>query len=117
MGKIVDWGVTVLEVTELPDLPVYSTARAERMSKSGPVGGHGEVYRRPPATPVAFGTPGIALRTGAIARRAQSRMAGKSTISRIERCPVIRRTNRSIPIPMPPVGGIPCSSAWTKTSS
>jgi hypothetical protein len=32
---------TVLEVTELPDLPLYSTVAAEKMSESGPFGGHG----------------------------------------------------------------------------
>jgi nitrogen fixation protein len=36
----------VLEVTEIPDLPLYSTVAAEKMSESGPFGGHGAVYRR-----------------------------------------------------------------------
>ena len=40
------------------------------------------------------------------------RMAGKSTTSRIERRPVSTITSRSIPMPIPPVGGIPYSSAW-----
>jgi hypothetical protein len=48
---------------------------------------------------------------------AQSRIAGNSTTSRIERTPVSTITSRSIPIPIPPVGGIPCSSACTNTSS
>jgi hypothetical protein len=127
----------VLEVTEIPDLPVYSTVAAEKMSESGPFGGHEAVYRRvrwsltvcePPAD---TGVP-VSCRTVMGRRRAcgrvcagfdpgaytrQSRIAGKSTISRIEWWPVIRRTNRSMPTPMPPVGGMPCSRAWTKTSS
>jgi hypothetical protein len=100
---------TVLEVTELPDLPTYSTAGAERMSGAGPVDGHRAVYRSPRWTSGGLEVPA--------SERIQSRMAGKSTISRIERLPVIRRTSRSMPSPMPPVGGIPCSSAWTNASS
>ena len=42
---------------------------------------------------------------------AQSRIAGKSTTSRIVRLPVSSITSRSMPMPMPPVGGSPCSSA------
>jgi hypothetical protein len=45
------------------------------------------------------------------------RIAGKSTTSRMLRRPVKTMTSRSMPIPMPPVGGIPCSSAWMKASS
>jgi hypothetical protein len=37
--------------------------------------------------------------------------AGKSTTSLMVRRLVSSITNRSMPIPMPPVGGIPCSSA------
>ena len=42
----------------------------------------------------------------------QSRMAGNSTTSRIVFCPVRIIAMRSIPKPIPPVGGIPYSSAW-----
>ena len=31
--------------------------------------------------------------------------------------PVMIITSRSIPIPIPPVGGMPCSSAWMNASS
>src|ERR1700709_2080117 len=48
---------TVLEVTELPDLPTYSTAKAERMSGPGPVDGHRAVYRSPKRTPPGFEVP------------------------------------------------------------
>ena len=41
-----------------------------------------------------------------------SRMAGKSTTSRIVEAPVSIMTSRSMPMPMPPVGGMPRSSAW-----
>ncbi len=51
------------------------------------------------------------------ARRLMSRIAGNSTTSRIERVPVRIITRRSIPIPIPPVGGIPYSSAVTNASS
>jgi hypothetical protein len=44
--KFVDRSQLVLEVTELPDLPLYSTVAAEKMSESGPFGGHEAVYRR-----------------------------------------------------------------------
>ena len=43
----------------------------------------------------------------------QSRIAGKSTTSRIVSRPVSSMTRRSMPMPMPPVGGMPCSSART----
>jgi hypothetical protein len=57
--------------------------------------------------------------TRAPARRvaAQSRMAGNSTTSRIDCEPVSSITSRSIPMPIPPVGGIPCSSAARNASS
>ena len=45
------------------------------------------------------------------------RIAGKSTTSRIELCPVRTITRRSMPSPTPPVGGMPCSSASMKSSS
>ncbi len=37
--------------------------------------------------------------------------AGKSTTSRMVRREVSSITRRSIPMPIPPVGGMPCSSA------
>ena len=40
-----------------------------------------------------------------------SRIAGNSTTSRIDGRPVSSITRRSMPMPMPPVGGIPSSSA------
>ncbi len=43
--------------------------------------------------------------------------AGNSTTSRIECFPVSTIVRRSMPRPRPPVGGMPCSSAWTNTSS
>ena len=46
-----------------------------------------------------------------------SRKAGKSTTSRMALRPLRSITRRSMPIPMPPVGGIPCSSARTNPSS
>jgi hypothetical protein len=52
-----------------------------------------------------------------IAARAQSRIAGNSTTSRIDLRPVSTITSRSIPMPTPPVGGMPCSSAWMNASS
>jgi hypothetical protein len=36
---------------------------------------------------------------------------GESTTSRIESRPLMIIVRRSIPMPMPPVGGMPCSSA------
>ena len=44
-------------------------------------------------------------------------IAGKSITSLILVHPVNNITNLSIPIPTPPVGGIPCSTAWRKSSS
>jgi len=41
----------------------------------------------------------------------QSRIAGNSTTSRIVRLPVSSITSRSIPMPIPPAGASPCSSA------
>ncbi len=46
-----------------------------------------------------------------------SRRAGNSTTSRIECTPARTISNRSIPSPRPPVGGMPCSSARRKSSS
>jgi hypothetical protein len=46
-----------------------------------------------------------------------SRMAGNRTTSRMLVRPVSSITRRSMPIPMPPVGGMPCSSASTYASS
>jgi hypothetical protein len=100
---------TVLKVTEVPDLPIYSTAAGLRMSEAGTVGGHGAVYRAVPRTPAGLRPDLGVLR--------QSRMAGNRTISRIEWCPVISITRRSIPMPIPPAGGMPCSSASTNASS
>ena len=40
-------------------------------------------------------------------------MAGNRITSRIEGCPVISMTRRSTPMPSPPVGGMPYSSART----
>jgi hypothetical protein len=37
--------------------------------------------------------------------------AGKSTTSRMVRRPVSSITKRSMPMPIPPVGGMPCSRA------
>jgi len=45
------------------------------------------------------------------------RIVGKSITSRIDAESVKNITNRSIPIPSPPVGGSPYSKAWTKSSS
>jgi hypothetical protein len=61
---------------------------------------------------------GPAGRNGAAAGRrelspAQFRIAGKSTTSRIPWRPLRIITRRSMPMPMPPVGGMPCSRAWT----
>lgn len=38
-------------------------------------------------------------------------MVGNSSTSRMEVCPVSSMTSRSTPMPRPPVGGIPYSSA------
>ena len=40
------------------------------------------------------------------------RIVGNSTTSRSDRFPDSSITSRSMPTPMPPVGGIPCSRAW-----
>ena len=66
----------------------------------------------------AIGQDSAATQTAYDAVRLQaSRMAGKRTTSRIELRPVRSIASRSIPMPIPPVGGMPCSSAATNTSS
>ncbi len=70
----------------------------------------------PPPQPARTTRSGAPSRVRAPTAR-QSRMAGKSTTSRSECRPVRSMTSRSMPSPRPPVGGIPCSSASTKTSS
>ena len=50
-------------------------------------------------------------------REPQLRIAGNSSTSRRLWAPVNIITRRSMPRPTPPVGGIPCSSASTNTSS
>ena len=47
----------------------------------------------------------------------RSRSAGNRITSRIDGEPVIAITSRSMPMPSPAVGGIPCSSATRKSSS
>ena len=66
------------------------------------------------------GGDGAAAGRGGLSRRDQPegwapslRIAGNSTTSRIECRPLRIITSRSIPMPMPPVGGMPCSSACT----
>ena len=44
-------------------------------------------------------------------------MVGNRMTSRMEVLPVSSMTHRSMPMPMPPVGGIPYSSALMKSSS
>ena len=63
--------------------------------------GAGGVRHRP-------GPPRAAARAGR-----QSRMTGKRTTSLIVVLPVMSITRRSMPMPIPPVGGMPCSSART----
>src|ERR1019366_6734379 len=45
------------------------------------------------------------------ARHVCGRISGKRITSRMLSAPVSIMTSRSIPIPIPPAGGIPCSSA------
>src|SRR5207237_10044253 len=47
----------------------------------------------------------------------RERRAGKRITSRIASLPVMAIVSRSIPIPQPPVGGIPYDSASTKSGS
>src|SRR4051812_41007274 len=72
---------TVLEVTELPDLPSYSTAGAERMSESGSFSGHGPVYRRAPWSFPASEPPAQAVFRG-FGGAAQSRIEAKRESAR-----------------------------------
>ena len=73
------------------------------------------------AVPQALFDPGYAswgvYQPATRAPPGQSRIAGNSTTSRIDSRPVSSITRRSIPSPTPPVGGMPCSSAWTNSSS
>ena len=78
------------------------------------------VYQRPSVDDLSGLIRLSTLNAGSHSRRstaaggpAQVRIAGKSTTSRIELRPLRIITSRSMPTPMPPVGGIPCSSART----
>ena len=84
--------------------PTATTARSRRSARS---------RRRPPPRAVSR----RAAHTACAPASFQSRIAGKSSTSRRFFAPVSIITRRSMPIPTPPVGGIPCSSAPRNDSS
>ncbi len=76
--------------------------------------------RHPPPTRRHGGCETLRIRPSRLLRAPGARapgchplIAGKSITSRIEWRPLISITSLSIPMPIPPVGGMPCSSART----
>jgi hypothetical protein len=107
---------TVSDEQVKPRAPRHGCAAVRRAGAAGLLAGRAAAVvvasSLPPPRPPPQAAAARAMAITAARRIGdQSRMAGKSTTSRIERLPVSSMTRRSTPMPMPPAGGRPCSSA------